>query len=183
MIKALLAVILLFILMPAHCVFAQETPGGSKTFSGYFHQSILKNKGSFWHSLFGGKASTEGEVVEEKQCFAEFKSPVPFSRLAVAVLPEALTYSIRFKDSRSSSQGDLAKEKDAFEKSIIKIYTNDDQEYSIVPNSERKIFDSYLIYLIMSSDIDHLEIVSTSAQEKEGQDRCVLDKVEIHNNH
>jgi hypothetical protein len=178
MIKAFSTVILLLFLIPADLSFAQVNAGGTKIYSGYLHHYSVKGKRSFWQVLFGTKPHPQEEVVHDRQFSIEFKSPVSFNHQSVSVLPEQLTYLIRFKNGPGSS----------FEKFIIKIYTNDDEEYSIDPasegkqvgiNNEHHIFDSYLMYLILGSNIDHLEIMSSSAGEK---DKYVLDKLEIRDN-
>lgn len=189
MIKAFLTASLLLFLVPVDLSFAQGTPGGSKIYSGYLHQYDTKNKGSFWHALFGPKSPKKEEVVLDRQCSVEFQGPISFSHQPVSVIPEELTYLIRFKNGSQPSQSNSIKEKDTFDKFSIKIYTNDDEQYSIDPDAEGKqvaindehhIFDSYLIYLILGSDINHLEIVSSSADD---QDKYVLDKLEVHDNH
>jgi len=176
--KVLSAVILLLFLISADLSFSQGAPRGIKIYSGYLHQFGVKNKTSFWHELFGAKSSAQGEVVPDSQCSIEFQSPVSFSHQSVAVIPSALTYFIRFKNGPQE-----------FGKFIIKIYTNDDEEYSIDPDAEGKqvgindghhIFDAYLIYLILGTDINRLEIVSLSGEDK---DKYVLDKLEIQDNH
>jgi hypothetical protein len=189
MIKAFFTVILLLFMVPIDLSFAQVAPEGSKIYSGYLHQYDAKNKASFWHALFGAKSPKKEDVVLDSQCSVEFQGPISSSHQPVAVMPEELTYLIRFKNGPQFSQADSIKEKDAFEKFSIKIYTNDDEEYSIDPDAEGKqvgindehhIFDSYLIYLILGSDINHLEIVSSSDDD---QDKYVLDKLEVHDNH
>jgi len=172
-IKAFFTVILLFFLIPAGLSFAQlENEGPSKIYSGYWHQYPSKSKVSFWHSLFGKKSAKQWDDIYDRQCSVEFKSPTSFSHEPVSQLPGQLTYFIKFKNV-------------AFKKFIIKIYTNDDQEYSIDPDAEGKqvgindahhIFDSYLIYLILGQDIDHLEIASPAGNDKS---KYVLDKLEI----
>lgn len=67
----------------------------------------------------------------------------------------------------------------SFEKFIIKIYTNDEEEYSITPEPDGKLFDAYLIYLLLGRDINHLEVISASGSE---QDKYILETVEIHDN-
>ncbi len=168
MFKVFSASVLLFLLIPVDFSFAQSRDDwASKTYSGYLHQ--------------------DQKDVHDRQCFIEFKSPVPFTHQLIAQVPEELTYSISFKDSGKISQGNSIKGKGAFEKFVIKIYTNDGQEYSIDPDAEDKqigtndehhIFDSYLVYLILGQDINHLEVVSLSGR---GKDKYVLDKLEIRN--
>jgi len=153
MIKALSAVIILFLLIQVEVAHAQGAAvGGIKTYSGYFYQ--------------------KKSVFQDKSCSIEFKSPVSFSRQAVSVIPEQLSYFVRFKNA-------------AFQKFLIKIYANDGEEYSIDPdaegrqvgiNDEHHIADDYLIYLILGTDIHHLEIVSPSGDAK---GKYVLDKLEI----
>jgi len=181
MIKVFSTVILLLFLISADQSFAQGAKG-IKIYSGYLYQQNVQHKTSFWHGIFGVKSPKKVEAVHDRQCFIEFRSPVSFSHQTVAVIPEQLTYVIRFNDGARPSQG-------AFEKFIIKIYTNDDEEYSIDPdaegrqvgiNDEHHIFDSYLIYLISGSDINHLEIVNPSGND---QDKYILDKLEVHDNH
>ena len=177
MIKALSTGILLLSLLPVDMSLAQAGPGAVKIYSGYLYEQGVKPKGSFWHALFGPKVPKRDVVAQDMQCSIEFHSSVSFSYQAVTVVPEKLTYFIRFKNEPR------------FPKFNIKIYTNDDQDYTIDPDSEGKqvglndehhIFDSYLIYVILGSSINHLEIVSTSGGVP---DKYILDKVEIHDNH
>jgi len=175
MIKVYSAVILSFLLVTSSFSFAQSKEhGASKTYSGYFHQSTLKSKGSFWQQFFGKKPVKQEQPVNDRQCFLEFKSPVSFAHQPVIQVPDKLAYVIRFEGHARP-----------FEKFIIKIYSNDDQEYEIDPNAEGKqvgineehhIFDTYLIYLILGQGIDHIEIVSPSG---DSQGKYVLDKSEI----
>jgi len=176
MIKALSAVILLLFIVPADLSFAQSDAGGSKIYSGYLHQYV-KNEASFWHTIFGASSPKKEEVIYDSPCSIEFKSTISFSHQEVSVIPERLTYFIRFKNGPPP-----------FEKFVIKIYTKDDEDYSIDPATEGKqvgisgehhIFDTYLIYLILGTNIDHLEIVSSRG---DNQDKYVLDKLEIHDN-
>ena len=188
MIKAFSTVILLFFLIPADLSFAQsENDWASKIYSGYLHQYAPKSRGTFWRAFFGKKSTKQEGDAHDRQCSIEFKSPISFSHQSVYQLPNELTYFIKFKNVGELSQDNSIKEKDVFEKFIIKIYTNDDQEYSIDPyaegkqvgiNDEHHIFDSYLIYLILGPDIDHLEVVSSAGDDK---GRYVLDKLEIQN--
>jgi len=94
-------------------------------------------------------------------------------------VPDYLTYLVRFMNPPTIPKGKPVKVKDVFEKFIIKIYTVDDQEYSITPDSQRKVFDSYLIYLILGGNISRLELVSTLPGVN---DRYVLDTSEVHDN-
>lgn len=177
MFKAFSTVILLLVLMPVNVSFAQSKDdyGSSKIYSGYLHQHQDKIKGSLWHTLFGNKASKQNKQdAPDSQCTIEFKSPISFAHQMVAQLPEELSYFIKFNNGY-------------FKKFIIKIYTNDDEEYTIDPDAEGKqvgindehhIFDSYLIYLILGQDIDHLEVVGPSEDDK---DKYILDKLEIRN--
>ena len=144
-----------------------------------------KTKASFWHGFFSARPSKLEEVVYNWPCSIEFKSPIPFSHQPVTAIPESLTYLIKFNKD-GGTQTDSIKE-NGFEKFVIKIYTNNDDEYTLDPNAEGKqvgiddehhIFDSYLIYLILGSTIDHLEIVNPSG--RDGQKKYVLDKLEIH---
>ena len=169
MIKAFSVAILLLSLMSFDLSFAQTAPEGVKIYSGYLHHFSSKKNTSFWHTLVGGKPSKQEDILLDKQCSVEFKSSVPFSYRTVAVMPEELTYSVKFKD------------KVPFEKFEIKIYTKDGEEYPIDPDADGKIFDGYLIYLILGTDIHHLEIVPLSAEEQ--PDRYVLDKLEVRDNH
>jgi hypothetical protein len=158
MIKALSTVILLLFVIPLDLSFAQGAVKGVKIYSGYLYQRGANPKAS------------------DMQCSVEFDSPFSFSRQSVSVLPDHLTYFIRFKNAPQ------------FSKFVIIIYTNDDEEYVIDPSSEGKqvgindehhIFDSYLIYEILGSEINHLEIASTSGKDK---GKYVLDQVEVHDN-
>ena len=180
MIKIFSAVILLFFLISADLTFAQGISGGIKIYSGCLHKNNVKSNGGFWHSLFGVKSSKQEEFFPDRQCAVEFKSPVSFSHQSVAMVPESLSYFVRFINTSRSSRANAVKEKGAFGKYIIKIYTNGEQEYSLDPDSGDKIFDSYLIYLILGSDINRLEVVSISGVNEHG--KYVLDKSEVHNN-
>jgi len=167
MIRVLTTISLLSVFLSAGASFAQDTPPSSvKIYSGFLHQYNVRSKGSLWSVLFGSRSPKE-DILHDRQCTVEFKSSVPFSNRSVAVMPESLTYVVRFN-------------KNPFQKYVIKIMTNDDQEYSIAPDHSGKIFDAYIIYLILGSGIDHLEIVSPSNQED--QDKYVLDKLEVHDN-
>ena len=150
--KAFLAIVLLVLLAPLDLPFAQEVPKGVKIYSGYLFQHGAK---------------------KTSLCTIEFHSPVSFSHESVAVIPEELTYFIKFKNDP------------AFGKFLIKVFTGYDEEYTIDPDSEGKqagindehhIFDQYLIYVILGSDITHLELISPV----NNQAKYVLDKLEIH---
>jgi hypothetical protein len=176
MIKVFFAIILIALVTPVELTFAQGAPRGIKIYSGYLQLGDT-SKGAFWRSLFGVKSPKPEEVDHDRQCTIEFQSPVSFSSQSVDIIPEQLAYFIRFKNEPR------------FSKFIIKIYTNNDEEYTIDPDSEGKqvgindehhILDSYLIYLILGTGINHLEIVSPSGN---GQDKYVLDKLEIQDNH
>ena len=178
MVKAFFAVILLCLLVPVDLSWAQASPKGIKIYSGHLYQKDTNTEASFWHSLFGVQSSKRTEVVGDRQCSIEFRSPISFSHQSVTVLPDQLTYVIRFQKDPPSS----------LENSAINIYTNDDEEYSIDPNSEGKqvgindehhLFDAYLVYLILGQNIDHLEFVTSSGA---GQNKYVLDKLEVHDN-
>jgi len=160
MIKAFPTLILLFLLIPFHVSFGQ-TPNdwASKVYSGYLHQDKKKAK----------------EDLSQVQCSIEFKSPIPFTHQVVNQLPQELSYFIKFKNSFR------------FKDFAIVIYSNDGQDFTIDPeaegkqvgiNDEHHIYDTYLIYLILGENINHLEIVSTSQQDK---DRYILDKVQVKN--
>lgn len=186
--KVISAVILLFLVIPIDSSFAQkENDWASKIYSGYLHQNNASNKGSLWHALFGKKSIPKKEDGSQWQCSVEFNSPVSFTHQLVTQLPDELTYFIKFKNGSQNSKGNSVKEGCLFKKFTIEFYTNDDQEYSIDPDAEGKqigindehhIYDSYMIYLILGQTIDHLEIVSSSRDEK---DRYILDKLEIRN--
>jgi len=161
MIKAFSAFILLF-LIPAGLIFAQGSPEGIKIYSGYLNQK--------------GKAYQHGPDADRKSCSIEFDSPVAFSHQSVSDIPGQLSYFIRFKNGPG------------FSKFIIKIFTDSEEEYTVDPDSEGKqvgindehhIFDAYLIYLILGTDIDHLEVINSIGNKPE---RYVLDKVEVHDN-
>lgn len=181
------AVILSFFLLAVNQSFAQKLIGGSKVFSGPLHHFSVESKKPFWHVFLSKSFPKQDIIVKDWQCFIEFKSPIPFSNQSVSVLPEHLNYRVKFRNDPISSPADLINENDVFEKYIIKIYSTDDQEYTIDPqaegqktdiNGEHQIFDSYLIYLILGKEIDHIEILGASGN----QDKYVLDKLEIHNN-
>jgi len=174
--KTFSTAVILLILMPVNMSFAQsQHDWSSKIYSGYLHQHQDKSKDSFWHTLFGHQpANPKNEDVPDSQCTIEFKSPVPFAHEMVVQQPEELSYFIKFKNG-------------VHKRFIIKIYTDDDEEYSIDPdaegrqvgvNDEHHIFDAYLIYLILGQDIDHLEVVGPSEDDK---DKYILDKLEIRN--
>jgi hypothetical protein len=163
-------------LIPADLSFAQETSGAVKIYSGYLYQ-VNKPKVSIWHSLFGPQSHKQEASPQDRECSIEFHSAVSFQYDAVTVVPKKLTYFIKFKNEPP------------FSKFNIKIYTNDEEDYTIDPDSEGRqvglndehhIYDAYLIYLILGSNINHIEIVSASSRD---QDKYVLDKVEIHDNH
>jgi hypothetical protein len=187
MIKTFLTAIILLFLIPAEFSFSQAAPVSIKIYSGYLHHNV-KSKASLWHTLFGARSDKQEEVLYDRQCWVEFKSPVSFLHRPVVIMPERLTYFIRFKNGLQSSPANALKENGPSGKIIIKIYTNDDQQYSLDPGSEGKqvgindghhIFDAYLIYLILGSTIDHLEITSPSGED---HDKYVLDKLEIQDN-
>jgi hypothetical protein len=166
--------------MPIDFTSAQEGSGGVKIYSGYLHQYSVK-KASFWQSLFGSKPPQQEKIHQDRQCAVEFVSQSPFSQQSVSVIPDKLSYLIKFKDLGGSGKIDPSKEN--FEKFTIKIYTKYDDEYTIDPdsegnqvgvNEEHHIYDSYLIYLILGSGIDHLEVTSAT-----GRDKYLLDKLEI----
>jgi hypothetical protein len=101
------------------------------------------------------------------------------------VVPEELTYFIKF----STSKGAGPQQDNVLGKFIIRIYANDGEEYLLDPNDGAKqagpkgeyhLYDSYLIYLILSQGVHHVEIVSVSGK---GQDGYVLDKLEINDDH
>jgi hypothetical protein len=170
-------VILLFLLLPLDFSFAKSHDDWArKIYSGYLHQDNVKNHASFWRALLGKKPPKHDADVSVRRCSIEFKSPIPFSHQLVAEMPAELTYFIRFNPPVPS-----------FHQLTIKIYTNDDEEYSIDPaaegkqagiNDEHHLFDPYLVYLILGQDINHLEVINSSGDEN---DKYVLDKLEIQN--
>jgi len=180
MIKSIGVVILLLFLTAALTSFAQNIPGGSKVYSGFLHRVNPKLKNSLWHSLFGGASILPEEILEDQQCSLEFKSTASFLQKSVALIPEKITYSLKFNHQQ----------KDAFKNYVINIYTDDDQEYSIDPHSdasqhgvsnEHTIFDSYLKYVILGTSISHIDIISTAGGND--QEKYVLDKLEIQDTH
>jgi len=189
MIKAISTVILLLFLMPSGISLAQEPPASIKIYSGYLHFYRAKNKHSFLDYLFFSRLQNQEEVDQEQQCSIEFRSSVPFSQEEVSVVPEKISYFIKFKNSHASDSDSSSQKNNPFDKFMIIIYTNDDEEYSIDPEAEGKqigigdehhIFDSYLIYTILGKAITHLEIVNPSGHND--QNKYILDKVEVRNN-
>lgn len=172
MIKVFFTGILLLVLLPAEWSIAQEPLGHVKIFSGYLHKHAARGKTSLWHALFGPKSSRQEQVDQNRGCSIEFLNPDGFSHEPSDVIPRQLSYLIKFKNA-------------GFDKFTIKIYTNDGDDYSIDPNAEggqvgindeHHVFDSYTIYLILGTDINHLEIVTPAGDEG---DKYVLDKLEI----
>jgi len=190
MVRAFLAVILLFLLIPVDRSYAQAGgPGGVKIYSGYLRQYSPGSEMSFWKGLFGMSPSQKGKEIQERQCSVEFKSPVSFSHQPVDILPKQLTYMVTFKNEPFPPEDKSIKPKDDFGPFLIKVYSDDDQEYTLDPraegkqigiNEEHPIFDSYLIYLVLGSKIDHIEIVSTSGVDL---DKYLLDKLEVLKTH
>lgn len=189
MVKVSSTVILIFLFISVNLTLAHAGQGYVKAYSGYYHNISLKTKRPFWHIFFSSSFPRQEEVLHDRKCIIEFKSPIPFSNQTVTVVPEKLTYLIKFKNSGAPAQGGPKMKKAPFKNPVINIYTIDDQEYTIDPGAEGKqvgisgehhIFDSYLIYLILGSEIDHIEVASSSTDVK---DKYVLDKYEIHNNH
>ena len=176
MIKGFTTVILLFFLFPVGLSSAQsQEDWATKDYSGYLLQDHLKTHQSLWHLIFKKKVH-QAPLVHNWFCSVEFKSPISFTHQSVAQLPEEISYFIKFKNGEQF-----------FKKFIIKIYSNDDQEYLIDPDGEGRqigvsdehhIYDPYLIYLLLGSEINHLEIVN---QADDGKDKYVLDKLEIKN--
>ena len=159
MIKVFLAGILLVSLPLSHCL-AQSDGGYKKAYSGY----LLARAG--WNKM---------KLHQESQCSVEFHIPPEFTKGSSYVLPERLSYFIKFKNP-------------GFEKFFIKVYTNDGQDYTIDPyaegsqvniNDEHHIVDSYLIYLILGTSIGRLEIQSSAGEEG---DRYILDKLVVGRN-
>jgi hypothetical protein len=167
--------ILLLFWVCADVSFAQgQNDWASKTYSGHWHQAKTRNMASMWQALFSKRNAQLKEDASAKICSIEFKSPVSFLHEMIGQLPEELTYHVRFKNG-------------TLKKFIIKIYTNDDEEYTLDPdaegnqigiNDEHHIFDTYLIYLILGQDINHLEVADPQGND---QDKYILDKLEIHN--
>ncbi len=184
MIKEISAVILLFFLIQFYPGTARsEDDQASKIYSGYFHQIDHDRKGSLWHNLFGQHSGKQEADFPDRQCSVEFKSPVSFTHQQVTQMPDELGYFIRFKDV--GKRGNGINGNGVFEKFFIKVYTNDDQVYTIDPQDEGKqvgiedehhIFDSYLIYVVLGQDIDHLEVVGPGGEVK---GRYILDKLEV----
>ena len=167
---------ILFVLLLGFSVssFAQADQGSLKVYSGYLHLRAEHQSTTIWHALFGARAAKKPVVDQDRQCAIEFHSPTRFTHQSADVIPQELTYFIKFK-------------KAGFERFEIKVYTNDGEDYTIDPNAEGRqvgvndahhIFDSYLIYLILGSDINHLEVVTPAGDEG---DKYILDKLEIRN--
>ena len=165
-IKAISIVALVFLWLPVQGSLAQTPPKGVKIYSGYLHHYGPRTHDSFWHVFWGKKTPKEGEVDYDSQCSIEFDGPLAFTHQSVASIPDRLSYFIKFKNGPLSSVSSDFSQKGAFDKFLIKIYTNDEEEYDINyavdspigPEAEGKqiglhdehhIYDSYLIYLIL----------------------------------
>ena len=189
MVKVFFAFIFTLFLITIDPFYAQSGDiGNSKIYSGYLHLDPARMRTSLWQAIWGRKPAHHEQDQEDRQCFIEFKSPLPFFHESVAALPDKLTYWIRFKNGHEGISG-AVKGEDLFKKFIIIIYTDDEESFPVDPDAEGKqigvagehhIFDPFLIYLILGQKIDHLEIISTSNDQK---DKYVLDKLEIKNEH
>ncbi len=161
MTRKLSTVIFLLLLISGDLSYAQWNGETSKIYSGYLHS---------------GRSSKE-KVDYSRACSLEFWCPAASILRPPAVIPEKLTYFVRFK------------QKNVLGKFVIKIYANDGEEYSFDPNAEGQqegpngeyhLYDTYLIYLILGQDINRFEIVSSLGNVK---DKYVLDKLEINDDH
>jgi len=185
-----LTALLICLLMPLESSFAQTISfKHKKIYSGYLHEYNLKIKKPFWKAIFSPTFPKQEEIAYDMQSFVEFRSPVSFAHQPVTEIPRELTYTIRFSNSEEFSRDFAINERIAFEKPLIKIYTDDDQEYTIDPSEEGKqlhsaqehhITDTYLVYLILGGGINHIEVVSTMAHV---HDKYILDQLEIKGGH
>lgn len=173
------AIIFLLFLLSGDLSYAQLNGGVIKIYSGSLHKDNSKSHQSFLNALFGERPPRE-QLDRDMVCSLEFQCPTGAFPQPVVVIPDQLTYFIRFNNPQ---------QKNVLGKYIIKIYTNDGEEYLLDPNTEGKgaglkkehhIYDPYLIYLILGQDINHFEIVSSSGDSK---DKYVLDKLEIKDDH
>src|SRR5665213_3069025 len=166
----------LVFLMSVPVIFAQSREGwAGKTYFGHLHH-YAQSHGSFWHVLFGKRSISKDEEIGSQACSIEFKSPLAFAHESVTQMPDELAYVIKFKDGPG-----------VFKKFIIKIYTNNGEDYTVDPdeagkeigsNGDHHIFDTYLIYLILGQDINHFEIISRDGN---NNDKYILDQWEIRN--
>jgi hypothetical protein len=168
----------LFFLLSGPLSYAQWDGRVTKIYSGYLHKDNKDH--SFLGSIFGRKPSPK-DMDEEVSASLEFQCPAPHAHQPLVVVPETFAYGVKFR----SSKGHSLERKDVLGKFVIKVYTNDGEEYLLDPNTEGEqagpggkyhIDDSYLIYLMLGQDIHHFEIVSVSEAIK---DKYVLDKLEI----
>jgi hypothetical protein len=173
-------VVFLLLLMLGTFAYAEGSATSTRVYSGYLHKYNSKSHRSFLGAIFGAKPAPE-QVNQDNICSLEFRCPASNPRQPTVVVPEALTYFIRF----SAPKGPSFQQDNVSGKLIIKIYANDGEEYLLDPDSEGKkdglkgehhLYDMYLIYLILSQSINHFEVVSVSAS---SQDIYVLDKLEI----
>jgi hypothetical protein len=157
MIKKLSTGFFLLLLILGNLSYAQSGGASTRIYSGYLH--------------------TKKQVDRDKTCSLAFKCPASNFHQVTVVVPEALTYSISFK------------QENVLGKFIIKVYANDGEEYLVDPNieaqqagraGEHHLYDAYLIYLILNQGIHHFEIISVSGTNPE---KYVLDKLEINEDH
>jgi len=169
----------LVLLVSGALSYAQGDGMVTKIYSGRLHQDNSKDH-SFLNSIFGGKSSKKDNN-EEATATLEFKSPSSLAHQPMVEVPVALTYWVKFRRAQDPS----SQRKDVLGKFVVKIYTNDGEDYLLDPNAEGQpagpdgefhTYDSYLIYLMLGQDINHFEIVSVSGDIK---GKYVLDKLEI----
>ena len=183
MTKKFFAVILLLLWVSGDLSYAQGDGAVTKIYSGYLHKESQRHK-SFLDAIFGGGAPKEEED-KGRTCSLEFQCPNSPASQPVVQVPGQLTYFIRFKTLEASApDGHLVLPKEAFKKFTIKAYDNDGESYAIDPDAQGEsvgpggkhhIYDSYLIYLILSGGINNFEIISASNDIKY---KYVLDKLE-----
>ena len=168
-------VIFLLFFITGNLSYAQSNDA-TKTYSGYLHKDAPAHR-SFLGSIFGQK-STKEAVDHDRECSLEFRYPAAFAAQPPVELPGKIAYFVRFKNLKGKETG-------VPKRFIIKIYANDEQEYLLDPNAASKktgpngehyFSDMYLKYLVLGGDINHIEIISTSGDNK---GKYVLGQVEI----
>jgi len=149
MIKKFFAGIFLLLLIPGNLSYAQLSGASTMIYSGSFH--------------------TKKQAYPDRTCSLEFHGPFSHSHQPPVVVPEELTYFIKF----STSKGAGPQQDNVLGKFIIRIYANDGEEYLLDPNDGAKqagpkgeyhLYDSYLIYLILSQGVHHFNLDITGLQ-------------------